>query len=278
MITAGAYHTLTIGRDSDYGLFLTDGEQEVLLPNRFVTEEMKIEDQIEVFVYHDSEDRLVASTESPLAVAGDVAYLEAVDKSVHGAFLDWGVAAKQLFLPNSNQQQRIERGKKYIVYIYVDNVTGRAVATTKLTGKVSNVEIDYKVGDAVDIIVAQENNIGFRVVINNKNWGMIYSNQIYTKVCVGDKMTAYISKITEDNRIDLTLTKAGFKGVKDAAEELLEIIKENGGVIELCDNSSPEDIARIAHVSKKVFKRSVGQLLKRKLIEFKGDTIVLTRR
>ncbi|MFI3266830.1 MAG: S1-like domain-containing RNA-binding protein [Rikenellaceae bacterium] len=279
MLIAGQYYTLRAGRVSDYGVYLTDEEQEVLLPNRYVSEDLKENDTVKVFVYHDSEDRLVATTETPKATAGQVAVLEVVDRTIHGAFLDWGLSAKHLFLPLSNQQYKVEKGQKCVVYIYTDNVTGRAVATTKLTGNIKNIdELDYSYGQSVEAIVVQSNNVGFRVIINNKHWAMIYHNQIYQRISIGDTLTAYVVKVTEDNRIDLSLTKPGFKGVKDAAEDLLEIIKDNGGVLDLCDDSSPEDIARIARVSKKVFKRSVGQLLKRKLIEFKGNKIVLTRK
>lgn len=279
MLIAGEYYTLRVARSSDYGLYLTDEEQEVLLPNRYVSEDLKENDTIKVFVYHDSEDRLVATTETPFATAGQVAVLEVVDRSIHGAFLDWGLSSKHLFLPISNQLYRIEKGQKCVVYIYVDSVTGRAVATTKLTGNIKNTEgIDYSYGQQVQGIVAQANDIGFRVIINGKHWAMVYRNQLYQRLSIGDTITAYVVKVTEDNRIDISMAKPGFKGVKDAAEDLLEIIKDNGGIIDLCDNSSPEDIARIAHVSKKVFKRSVGQLLKRGLIEFKGDKIALKNR
>ncbi len=279
MLIAGEYYTLRVARVSDYGLYLTDEEQEVLLPNRYVSEQMKENDAVRVFVYHDSEDRLVATTETPIATCGQVACLEVVDRSIHGAFLDWGLSAKHLFLPISNQLHRIEKGQKCVVYIYVDNVTGRAVATTKLTSYIKNTnELDYAYGQQVEAIVAQVNDIGFRVVINNKHWAMIYRNQIYKRISIGDTLQAYVVKITEDNRIDLAITKPGFKGVKDAAEDLLDLIKNNGGSLDLCDDSSPEDIARIAGISKKVFKRSVGQLLKRKLIEFQADKIVLKRK
>lgn len=279
MLIAGQYYTLRVARFSDFGLYLTDEEQEVLLPNRYVSDDLKENDTIKVFVYHDSEDRLVATTQTPIATCGQVACLEVVDRSIHGAFLDWGLEAKHLFLPISNQTHRIEKGQKCVVYIYVDNVTRRAVATTKLTSYIKNIdELDYTYGQQVEAIVAQMNDIGFRVVINNKHWAMIYRNQIYKRVSIGDTLQAYVVKITEDNRIDLSLAKPGFKGVKDAAEDLLELIKDNGGSLDLCDDSSPEDIARIAGISKKVFKRSVGQLLKRNLIEFKDSSIVLKRR
>ena len=211
MLTAGHYHTLTVRRISDHGLYLGNEEgDEVLLPNRFVSLSDRIGDRKEVFVYHDSEDRLVATTERPLATVGQAAFLEAVDKTVHGAFFDWGIPAKHLFLPNRNQQGRIEIGKKYVVYVYSDNITGRAVATTYLKSFVDNAEPSVAPRDETDILVALESPIGFRVVVNDRHWGMIYRNQIFRPVHVGDRMKAYVTRITEDNRIDLSLQKQGY--------------------------------------------------------------------
>ena len=263
MLRAGRMHTLTVGRISDYGLYLENEEHdEVLLPNRYVSLTDKVGDTKEVFVYHDSEDRLVATTETPLLKAGEAGYLRVVDKTVHGAFLDWGLAGKDLFLPNRNQQGGILAGHSYIVYLYEDSVTGRCVATNKLKTFIDNDEITVRPRQEVDVLVASESPIGYRVIVNNRHWGMIYRNQIFRPVTVGDRLRGYVRRITEDNRIDISLQQTGLAQVKDSAQTLLELLRENGGRLPLNDASDPAEVQRLTAMSKKVFKRSVGMLLK----------------
>ncbi|MDE5579011.1 MAG: hypothetical protein K2I85_03545 [Alistipes sp.] len=263
MLRAGRMHTLTVGRISDYGLYLENEEHdEVLLPNRYVSLTDKVGDTKEVFVYHDSEDRLVATTETPLLKAGEAGYLKVVDKTVHGAFLDWGLAGKDLFLPNRNQQGGILAGHSYIVYLYEDSVTGRCVATNKLKTFIDNDEITVRPRQEVDVLVASESPIGYRVIVGNRHWGMIYRNQIFRPVAVGDRLRGYVRRITEDNRIDISLQQTGLAQVKDSAQTLLELLRENGGRLPLNDASDPAEVQRLTAMSKKVFKRSVGMLLK----------------
>ncbi|OUQ54559.1 hypothetical protein B5E60_01940 [Alistipes sp. An116] len=264
MLRAGYMQTLTVSRVSDHGLYLADEEQqEVLLPNRYTSLSDKVGDQKEVFVYHDSEDRLVATTETPLLKVGEVGYLRVVDKTPHGAFLDWGLHGKDLFLPNRNQQGGVLVGHSYVVYLYEDAITGRCVATEKFKAWVNNDSITVKPRDEVSLLVASESPIGFRVVVNNRHWGMIYRNQIFRPVAVGDRLSGYVSRITDDNRIDISLQQTGFAQVKDSAEVLLRLLRENGGFLPLNDDSSPEAVKHLTQMSKKVFKRSLGMLLKR---------------
>lgn len=274
----GQIQTLKVNRISDYGLYLIDEEgQEVLLPNRFVSLDNKEGDEIEVFVYHDSEDRLVATTDKPLITEGLCAALKVVDKNIHGAFLDWGISGKDLFLPNRNQQGGVLAGKKYIVWLYVDNITGRCVATMKLKPYVDNDIITVKPQQQVDILIASESPIGYRAIINSRHWGMLYKNQIFQKVNIGDRFEGYIRRITDDNRIDLTLRKEGYDGVAVSADALLKLIKENGGELSIGDNSSPEKVHALTQMSKKVFKRAVGILLKRGVITTDGESITLKK-
>ena len=268
MIKAGKIQTLTVSRISDFGLYLIDDEQnEVLLPNRYVSLSNKEGDEMQVFIYHDSEDRLVATTETPSIKVGEVAFLKVVDKNLHGAFLDWGLFGKDLFLPNRNQQGGILIGHHYLVFAYEDNITGRCVATTKLKGFISNDALTINTRDEVEIVIASESEIGYRVVINSRHWGMIYKNQIFKSVAIGDKMRAFVRRITEDNRIDLTLQQQGYKEVKNSAETLLDLIVANGGELPINDNSEPEKVTRYTQMSKKLFKRSLGVLLKRGEVE-----------
>lgn len=264
MLRAGRIQKLTVSRISDYGLYLADEEQnEVLLPNRYISLTDKPGDEKEVFLYHDSEDRLVATTETPLLRVGEAGYLRIVDKTAHGAFLDWGLYGKDLFLPNRNQQGGIIAGRSYIVYLYEDSVTGRCVATCKLKSFINNDSITVALRQEVDLLVASESPIGYRVIINNRHWGMLYRNQLFRPIAVGDRTKGYVRKLTEDNRIDVSLQQEGFAQVKDSAEVLLQLVRDNGGFLPLNDDSAPEEVNRLTQTSKKVFKRSLGMLLKR---------------
>ncbi|MBR5585594.1 MAG: hypothetical protein IKW36_05070 [Alistipes sp.] len=260
----GEMQILKVGRISDFGLYLVDDEgAEVLLPNRFTRLDMKEGDEVEVFVYHDSEDRLVASTEKPLIKAGEVAALKVVDKSIHGAFLDWGLSGKHLFLPNRNQQGGVVAGQLTVVYMYIDERTGRCVATNKIKPFILNENpLTVKVGDEVDVLVAFETPIGFRVVIDNRHWGMIYKNQLFRPIRVGDRSRGWVRKITEDFRIDVSLQQQGLAEVETQVVKLEEMLKAHGGVLGVNDKSDPQDVARLTGMSKKVFKRALGMLLK----------------
>ena len=274
----GEIQTLKVNRISDYGLYLVDDqEQEVLLPNRFVSLSNAVGDEIEVFVYHDSEDRLVATTDRPLIVKGEVACLKVVDKNIHGAFLDWGLVGKDLFLPNRNQQGGVIPGRSYLVWLYVDNITGRCVATQKLKNYIDNDIITIKPRQKVSIVVASESPIGYRAIINNRHWGMIYKNQIFTPVQIGDKLEGFVKRITDDNRIDLMLREEGYKGVTDSADVLLQLIKDKGGVLEIGDKSSPELIHAETQMSKNQFKRAAGVLLKRGVVDVEEFEIRLKK-
>lgn len=260
----GKIQTLKVARISDYGLYLADDEgTEVLLPNRFTRLDMKEGDEVKVFVYHDSEDRLVASTETPLIKVGEVAALKVVDKSIHGAFLDWGLSGKHLFLPNRNQQGAVVAGQKSVVYMYVDDRTGRCVATNKIKPFIFNEDpLTVSVGDEVDVLVAFETPIGYRVVIDNRHWGMIYKNQLFRPIHIGDRCRGWIRKITEDMRIDVSLQQQGLAEVENSVVKLEALLKEHGGVLPVNDHSDPAEVAHVTGMSKKVFKRCLGMLLK----------------
>ncbi|MBQ2729075.1 MAG: hypothetical protein IJF77_07675 [Alistipes sp.] len=263
MLKAGRMHRLTVSRITEHGLYLTDEEQnEVLLPNRYTSLEDREGDEKEVFVYHDSEDRLVATTETPAIKVGEAAFLKVVDKTVHGAFLDWGLVGKDLFLPNRNQQGGILAGHRYIVYAYEDNITGRCVASNKLKSFIDNEIISVKVRDEVDVLVASESPIGFRVIINNRHWGMIYRNQLFRPIAVGDRTKGYVRRITDDGRIDVSLQQQGYAQVQESVEVLRTLLRNHGGFLPLHDGSDPQEVARLTQMSKKVFKRCVGMLLK----------------
>ena len=271
----GEIQTLRVARVSEFGLYLADDEgNEVLLPNRYVSLTQKVDDEVEVFVYHDSEDRIVATTETPKITAGKVAWLKVVDKNIHGAFLDWGVTGKDLFLPNRNQQGGVLVGSYKPVYMYVDNITERCVATTKLKSYVNNEGVvTLSPRQKVEALIVSESEIGYRAIVENRHWGMLYKNQLFRNVELGDKVEAYVSRITEDNRIDLSLQQKGFAQVKDSAEVLYDAIVEAGGKLALTDNSSPEEIREQLNMSKKLFKRSLGVLMSHNRVEC-GDNYI----
>ena len=280
MLRAGRTYTLTVKRISDFGLYLAEtqdaGEQEVLLPNRYVSLANRVGDLIEVFVYHDSEDRLVATTERPLLRAGEAGFLRVVDKTLHGAFLDWGLKGKDLFLPNRNQQGGVVAGRSCLVYLYEDNITGRCVATSRLKSYVHNDgELTVAPHDEVDLLVASRSETGWRVIVNSRHWGMLYDNQLFRPVHIGDRMRGYVARVTDDNRIDLTLQTAGLAGVQESAERLLAMLREAGGFLPLNDGSDPAEVAQRTQMSKKQFKRSLGMLLKRGEAEQTDDGIRL---
>ncbi len=276
MIKAGRYQTLVVSRISDYGLYLKDDEEnEVLLPNRYVSLSDKEGDEKEVFVYHDSEDRLVATTEQPVATVGQAACMEVVDKTLHGAFLDWGLIGKDLFLPNRNQQGGVMVGHSYVVYVYEDNVTSRAVATMRFKNYINNDTITVSPKQRVEILVCSESPIGYRVIVNDRHWGMIYKNQLFRPIAVGDRVEAFVRRITPDGRIDLSLQQEGLAQVRDSADELLAALRNNDGMLPVNDDSTPERIHEVTGMSKKVFKRSLGMLLKAGRVEMTEDGIKL---
>ncbi len=278
MLSAGKTQTLTVARVSDYGLYLADDEGvEVLLPNRFVSLADHVGDTKEVFVYHDSEDRLVATTEQPLLRVGEAGFLRVVDRTSHGAFLDWGLSGKDLFLPNRNQQGAVEVGGRCLVYLYEDGITGRCVATMRLKSYIRNDRIGVRPREEVTLLVASESPIGYRVVINDRHWGMLYRNQLYRPVAIGDRLRGYVSRITEDGRIDTSLQPQGYARALDGAGTLRQLLEANGGRLPLGDGSSPEEIARLARMSKKSFKRALGVLLRNGEVEA-GDCEIRIRR
>lgn len=269
MINPGLYNRLTIARQTDNGLYLvsSDGD-EVLLPNRYLpteaTEGWSEGDELEVFVYFDSEDRLVATTEHPKLIVGGVAPLRVVSVTRIGAFLDWGLP-KDLFVPYANQPFPLRMGEVYMVGAYLDNTTGRIVGSTKIGKYFNNDEITVAVRQKVGIQLAQRRDRGYRVIIDEKHWGMLYDSQLFRSVEIGDRLEAWVSKITEDGRIDVSLQQQGFQQVQNATDIVLGLLREHGGRLEIGDKTPPEEVQLITGMSKKVFKRAVGVLMRQGL-------------
>lgn len=266
MLQLGKFNNLTINRLSPHGLYVGDGSTELLLPNKFIPEQYELGDYINVFVFKDSEDRFTATTETPYAQVGEFAFLETRDLNSSGAFLDWGLE-KDLFVPFKEQNDRMVKGKAYIVRLYVDSVTERIVATSKINKFTENhLEIDVNEGDTVDIMVYKYTDLGVKVIVNNKYWGQLYQNEIFKNLRIGEKMTAIVKKVREDGKLDLTLQQNGMNIVNEIQTVIMEKLAENDGFLPYNDDSSPEDIYRYFNVSKKVFKKTIGTLFKDKKI------------
>ena len=262
----GDYNTLRIARRSDIGLYL-DGDQagEILLPNRYVTQDMQIGDETRVFLYLDQEERLVATTEQPLAKVGDFACLECVWVNQYGAFLDWGLM-KNLFCPFREQRQRMETGRRYIVHVHIDQDSYRIMASAKVSKFLSTDHPPYQPGDEADILVWQPTDMGYKVIVDNRYYGLIFRNQVFQPIHTGDRLKAYISNVREDGKLDIALQHTGRQHTQDFAEELLAYLHDHNGICSLGDKSDADDIRDTFHVRKKTFKRAVGDLYKRHLV------------
>lgn len=276
MIELGKTNKLQILKQVDFGMYLDGGEQagEILLPAKYVPEGVGIGDFIDVFLYLDQEERLVATTEKPFAQVGDFAYLEVAWVNNYGAFLDWGLM-KDLFVPFREQKKKMQKDNSYIVHIHLDPESYRIMASAKIERFLDSSFPKYRVGDEVDILVWQKTDLGLKVIVDNRFAGLLYDGQVFKPLHTGDKAKAYVSQVRPDGKIDLLLSRPGIAAAKDFSDELLQYLKDNGGHTVLGDKSPAEDIYEVFGVSKKVFKKAVGDLYKRRLIAIDPDGIKL---
>ena len=257
---------MTVLRECPNGLML-NGEDlgEILMPKRYVTPDMKVGSEVDAFVYTDSEDRLVAITDMPVAHVGQFAWLECVQTSKVGAFLDWGLE-KDLLLPFSEQKDKPSVGRKYFVYIYLDQTTNRIVCSQRLNKFLDPRDPEYYHGERVEIFIHQRTELGYKVIVDNSHWGMIYNSEMFRPVHSGEYTYGYVNKIREDNRIDVMLEKSSAKLVDSTEEIIYKKLQENNGFLPYSDKTSPDDIMRVFGISKKVFKKAIGGLYKQHLI------------
>ncbi len=277
MIKIGNYNKLTAFRKTEFGWYLTDEDQteEVLLPNKFVPESIKEADEIEVFIFNDSEDRATATTQKPKIEAGGFACLQVVAVTEFGAFVDWGLD-KDLLVPFSEQRRDMEESSWYIIYLYLDGITDRLVGSNKWEKFIEKEDIELEVGEEVDLLIAEGSDIGVKAIINNKYSGLIFQNEIFHDIHRGDLMTGYIKNIREDGKIDLSLQKQGYKNaISDTSQKVLNEIKYRNGHLKLTDKSPPGEIYAQLEMSKKNFKKAVGALYKQKLIRIEKDGLYL---
>ncbi|MEK6450783.1 MULTISPECIES: S1 RNA-binding domain-containing protein [Myroides] len=274
MIKIGDDNTLKIARETSVGLYLTDGEKDVLLPNKYVPKKYEIGDELIVFVYLDQEERPVATTLEPYIYLNEFALLKVNYINDFGAFMDMGLE-KDLFVPFREQARPMKEGNRYLIYMYLDEKTNRLVGSSKLRQFVDNKEITVQEGEEVELVVSHITDLGINVIINEKHAGLMYKNEVFEEMRTGDRIIGYIKSIRPDGKIDVTRTKVGFDGVLDSATQILKELESNNGFLGLTDASHPEDIKTVLNMSKKTFKKAVGTLYKQQQIEIKENGIFL---
>jgi predicted RNA-binding protein (virulence factor B family) len=275
MIELGKTNTLVILRDTSVGMYLGDENGEtVLLPKKFIEPEFRVNEEIDVFIYKDSEDRLIATRYKPYAEVGQFAFLNVSAINQVGAFLDWGLE-KDLFVPFKEQKNKMQEGYSYVVYIYLDEASQRIVASGKINKFISNDELTVEQGEEVDLLVYNKTDLGFTCIINGLHKGLIYHNDLFTDLEVGDDVKGYIKLIRENNLIDLSLQNLGFKHVLSSTDKILEYLRANDGFMNLTDKTSPDIIERKFNMSKATFKKSIGVLYRQRKVTLHEDGVRL---
>ena len=275
MADIGKFNQLSVIAHTANGVYLDGGDLgEILLPNRYVPETCELDDVLDVFVYADSLDRLVATTDKPYVEAGGFASLNVKQVNKLGAFLDWGLP-KDLLVPHNLMHKKMELGKRYLVHVFVDTRTERLVASSKLDKYLDIWPADYQEGQAVELVIAGRTDLGTKAIINNQHWGLIFASEIHQKLHTGQTVQGYIKRMREDGCIDLTLARAGKGKVIDFTDKLMAYLHDNNGYCALHDKSTPAEISQAFGVSKKAFKATVGHLLKQNKITISNDGIRL---
>lgn len=275
MIKLGEVNNLLVNRGSAMGFFLIDTSgEEVFLPFKFALDNLQLKDVIDVFIYNDSEDKIIATTQTPKITINTFAALKVVDAASFGAFMDWGLD-KDLLVPFKEQATKMYDNKTYVVYLFLDETSDRLVATTKLNRYLDNTDCDLKANQEVDLLIFEDFDLGYFAIINNKYKGLIYKNEIYSPIKVGDSLKGYVKQIKEGNLIDLSLQKIGFENVDINSQLILDYLKKHNGVIALHDNSDSDDIRRLLGMSKKTFKKAIGVLYRQKLVKIEATQTVL---
>ncbi|EKD26086.1 MAG: hypothetical protein ACD_79C01375G0001, partial [uncultured bacterium] len=276
MIEVGKYNRLKILRETSVGLFLGDDSgEDVLLPNKYCPKSFMLNDEIDVFVYRDHEERKVATNLTPKIKLNEFALLKVTAVTDVGAFLDWGME-KELFVPFAEQSPKMEEGRRYIVYLNLDEKTDRLYASNKIEKYLQNDNLSIEEKEEVEILVMKKTDLGFSVIVNNLHKGLIYDTEIFTKIYIGDKLKGFVKKIREDNKIDISLQAIGYKNFIEPNSDLIyQALLKNNGFLKVTDKSSPEEIYAQFGISKKVFKKAVGALFKQQKIEIEPNGIKL---
>ena len=275
MVRIGAFNTLTINKIVDFGVYLEgDDLGEILLPKKNAPDNCQVGDTLEVFIYLDSEDRVIATTKTPYAKVGEFANLEVVEVNKIGAFLDWGLE-KDLLVPFSEQKQRLEVGKRYVVFIYIDRVDRRITASAKIDKFLDQVSPNYKDGEQVSIMIGGRSDLGFKAIINNTHWGVIYKDDVFEYLSIGSKKQAFIKRMREDGKIDVALSKPAGDQRDELSNRVLKELEKLGGYLAISDKSAPDVIYKKFKVSKRIYKQTIGGLFKQGLITIEPKGIRL---
>ncbi len=275
MVEIGRYNTLTVIKTVDFGVYLDGGERgEILMPKEYVPDNINPGDEVDVFIYFDSEDRIVATTEEPRVKVGEFAYLKTVAVNRIGAFMDWGLR-KDLFVPFREQREPLVEGRSYWVYAYVDKSSDRIVASTKIDKYLDQVFPDYELNQEVELLVARKTDLGYAVIINHAHWGLLYENQVFQVLKIGQRLKGYVQKVREDDKIDVALQPTGYGKVENLLDQILERLKDYDGILDISDKSDPEEIYRVFGCSKKTYKKALGTLYKQGYIEIEDREVRL---
>ena len=275
MLNIGNYNTLKIIKILSFGAYLDGGEgKEILLPTRYVPNGAQVGDEVKVFIYHDNEGRLIATTLHPNAVVGEFAFMQVKSVNTTGAFLDWGLM-KDLLVPYKEQKLTMREGKWYLVYVRLDHVTGRIMASARIEKFLNNIPPKYKFNQEVDLLVADDTEIGYKVIVNNLHWGMVYHNQVFQRLEKGEHLKGYVKEIREDDKLDISLTPLGYQKVDGIAQTILQALQMQNGFLPVHDKSDPEVIYSLFRCSKKAFKQAIGALYRQHQIALEPDGIRL---
>lgn len=275
MLNIGNYNTLRIIKILSFGAYLDGGEgKEILLPTRYVPDGAQVGDDVEVFIYHDNEGRLIATTLHPKAVVGEFAFMQVKSVNTTGAFLDWGLM-KDLLVPYKEQKLTMREGKWYLVYVRLDHVTGRVMASARIEKFLNNIPPKYEFNQEVSLLVADDTEIGYKVIVNNLHWGMVYHNQVFQRLEKGEHLKGYVKEIREDDKLDISLTPLGYQKVDGIAQTILQALQMQNGFLPVHDKSDPEVIYSLFRCSKKAFKQAIGALYRQHRIALEPDGIRL---
>jgi predicted RNA-binding protein (virulence factor B family) len=273
MTEIGKLNILKVVKILDFGAYLDGAELgEILLPIKQVPKNAQVGDELEVFLYFDSEDRIIATCEEPYAYVGDFVFLEVKAVDSVGAFLDWGLY-KDLLVPFREQKMDMQVGQSYIVYVYIDEKTGRIAASAKIEKYLDTNKNSYAEGQEVDLLIVDKTELGYKAIINNQDSGILYQNEVFTRIQKGDRVGGFVKKIRDDEKIDLSLYKTGFDKIDEISQKILNVLQKHKGFLRLNDKSEPGEIYNLLGISKKTFKTSIGTLYKKRIISIEKDGI-----
>lgn len=276
MIKVGQINHLEVVKRADFGVFLEAGDYGItLLPNRFVPEGTEVGQSLDAFLYFDSDNQLVATTETPIAQVGEWGLMKIEGVNSTGAFVNWGIKGKDLLVPFSEQRGRLSAGQNILVYVYTDKASGRIVGTTKFNKLLDKTPANYQQNQQVDLLIAERSDLGYKAIINGQHWGVIFKSDVFGKLFIGKKVKGYIKQVREDGKIDLALQKVGVDKMDDLSSKIVELLEKKGGFLPLNDKSTPEAIFSAFRTSKGTFKKTIGGLYKQGKIVIEKDGIRL---